>query len=156
MPKPRFLNVNPLVLMLKQQNRSPYAAHPNQKDLIDSHNSPLSAEKAARAYREINRKARRDGMDKYMKENDVDLIVASSDCTLVIWAADAGKWNDFEVGLCWRGTGYPSATVPLGNLENSYPYVFFLLARAGREDLIFRFMSDFETTFPKVNGPFLE
>jgi amidase len=49
-----------------------------------------------------------------------------------------------------------SATVPLGNLENSYPYVFFLLARAGREDLIFRFMSDFETTFPKVNGPFLE
>jgi hypothetical protein len=30
-------------------------------------------------------------MDKYMKENDVDLIVTSSDCTLVIWAADAGK-----------------------------------------------------------------
>jgi amidase len=72
-------------------NRSPYAAHPNQKDLIDSHNSPLSAEEAARAYREINRKARRDGMEKYMKDNDVDLIVASSDCTLVIWAADAGK-----------------------------------------------------------------
>ncbi len=30
-------------------------------------------------------------MDKYMRENDVDIIVASSDSTLVIWASDAGK-----------------------------------------------------------------
>jgi amidase len=59
--------------------------------LIDSHNSPLSAEEAAEAYREINRKAGKDGMDKYMTENDVDIIVACSDCTLVIWASSAGK-----------------------------------------------------------------
>jgi amidase len=59
--------------------------------LIDSHNSPLSAEEAAEAYREIYRKARKDGMDKYMRESDVDIVVANSDCTLVIWAANAGE-----------------------------------------------------------------
>jgi hypothetical protein len=32
-------------------------AHTDQKELIESHNSPLSAEEAAEAYREINRKA---------------------------------------------------------------------------------------------------
>jgi amidase len=53
-------------------------------------------------------------------------------------------------------TGYPSATVPLGNLENGYPYGLFLLTKAGREDLIFNFMSAFEATFPKVMGPRLE
>jgi amidase len=59
--------------------------------LIASHNSPLSAEEAAIAYREIHRRAGKDGMDKYMRENEVDLIVASSDCSLVIWAANASK-----------------------------------------------------------------
>jgi amidase len=63
--------------------------------LIDSHNSPLSAEEAAEAYREINRKAGKDGMDKYMRENAVDIIVSCSDCSLVIWASDAGKRVDF-------------------------------------------------------------
>jgi amidase len=53
-------------------------------------------------------------------------------------------------------TGYPSATVPLGNLENGYPYGLFLLARAGREDLIFKFMSAFEATFSKIKGPHLK
>jgi amidase len=51
---------------------------------------------------------------------------------------------------------YPSATVPLGNLEDGSPYGLFLTARAGREDLIFRFMSAFEATFPKALGPRLE
>jgi amidase len=49
--------------------------------------------------------------------------------------------------------GYPSATVPLGNAENDHPYGLFLLARENREDLMFRFMSAFEATFPKVKGP---
>ncbi len=52
--------------------------------------------------------------------------------------------------------GYPSATVPLGNLANGYPYGLFLLVRAHRDDLIFRFMSAFEATFPKIDGPVLD
>lgn len=112
--------------------------HTDQKELIESYNSLLSAEEAADAYREINRKAGKDGMDRYMRGNDVDIIVSSSDSTLVTWASDAA---------------YPSATVPLGNLENGYPYGLFILARAGSEDLLFRFMRAFEATFPKIKGP---
>ena len=59
-------------------------------------------------------------------------------------------------GLGLTRTAYPAGTVPLGNLENGYPYGLFLLARSGREDLIFRFMSAFEATFPKVKGPRLD
>jgi hypothetical protein len=62
----------------------------------------------------------------------------------------------FEKGIGLTYAAYPSATVPLGNLEDGYPYGLFLLARAGREDVIFRFMSAFEATFPKIKGPRLE
>ncbi len=75
----------------KEQSLLMFTAHANQKDLITSHNSPLSANEAAEAYREINRKAGKDGMDMYMKENNVEIIVACSDSTLVIWASNAGK-----------------------------------------------------------------
>lgn len=51
---------------------------------------------------------------------------------------------------------HPSATVPLGNIGNGHPYELFLIARAGREDLIFRFMSAFEGTFPNIQGPRFE
>ena len=64
--------------------------------------------------------------------------------------------SPIKTGVELTRTAYPAGTVPLGNLENEYPYGLFLLARAGREDLIFRFMSAFEATFPKVKGPRLE
>lgn len=46
-------------------------------------------------------------------------------------------------------TGYPIATVPLGVTEaDGRPYGLGIMARAGREDLIFQFMSAFEAHFP--------
>lgn len=47
---------------------------------------------------------------------------------------------------------YPSATVPLGNTQSDgRPYGLFLLAQTGREDLMFRFMSAWEATMPKID-----
>lgn len=41
--------------------------------------------------------------------------------------------------------GYPIATVPLGTIDyNGRPFGLAIIAKAGREDLIFAFMSAFE------------
>ena len=80
-------------------------------------------------------------MGKFMAENDLDLIVSSSDCSpLVSFAACAG---------------WPSGTVPLGQLKSSLPYGLFVLARAGEDEKIFQFMSAFEKTFEKIGLPVL-
>jgi amidase len=80
-----------------------------------------------------------DGIGKVMREQDLDIILAPSDSTLVSFAACAG---------------WPISTVPLSRLKkNGQPYGFFAVARDGREDLLFRFMGGFHRTFPAVEGP---
>jgi amidase len=96
-----------------------------------------------------------------MNEHNLDLMIGNSDCTLVSFTACAGRFtyllplmNPQEEQLM-NATGWPSSTVPLGQLENGLPYGLFVIARANREDLIFRFMSSFEAMVPKIRGPTL-
>ena len=79
-------------------------------------------------------------MEKFMQENDIEMIVSGSDCSLISFTATAN---------------YPSATVPLCNREDGSPFGLFLLVKDGREDLLFRFMSAFEATMERVKGPSL-
>ena len=52
--------------------------------------------------------------------------------------------------------GYPIATMPLGVLKNyGRPFGLAIMARAGREDILFTFMSAFEAEFPKRAIPTL-
>lgn len=117
-----------------------YTAHQDQVELINSFNSPLTDEESDNAARELKRLAGKDGMAKYMADNDLDLIVSSSDCSLVSFAACAG---------------WPSGTVPLGQLKNGLPYGLFVLARAGEDKRIFQFMSAFEQTVERIGLPIL-
>jgi amidase len=109
-------------------------------ELINSFNSPLTDEESDNAAEELKRLAGKDGMGRFMAENDLDLIISSSDCSLVSFAACAG---------------WPSGTVPLGQLENGLPYGLFILARAGEDERIFQFMSAFEKTAEKIALPVL-
>ena len=77
-------------------------------------------------------------MGKFMQENNLDMVVSPSDCSLVSFTAAAG---------------YPSATVPLGNQDDGSPFGLFLLVKDGREDLLFRFMSGWEETVKRIRGP---
>jgi hypothetical protein len=43
----------------------------------------------------------------------------------------------------------------LGNQERASPFGLFLLVKDGREDLMFRFTSEFETTMPNIERPSL-
>jgi amidase len=67
---------------------------------------------------------------------NMDIILAPSDATLVSFAACAG---------------WPIATVPLGRWKkNGQPYGYFAVARDGREDLLFQFMSMYYDTFKDI------
>jgi Asp-tRNA(Asn)/Glu-tRNA(Gln) amidotransferase A subunit family amidase len=51
-------------------------------------------------------------------------------------------------------TGYPIATMPLGILDyNGRPFGLAIVAMAGREDLMFQFMSAFEAVSEKRGVP---
>ncbi|KAF2110417.1 amidase signature domain-containing protein [Lophiotrema nucula] len=53
-----------------------------------------------------------------------------------------------------RQLRYPLATMPLGVLDNiGRPFALAIMARAGRGDLIFKFISAFEEAFPKRQIP---
>jgi amidase len=74
-------------------------------------------------------------MGKFMQENEIDLVVSSSDCSLVTFTACAG---------------WPSGTVPLGRDEKGIPFGMFVLAREGAEGRILGFMSAWEMSKSRV------
>ena len=79
-------------------------------------------------------------LESVMDANGLDIIVSASESMLVVYAALAG---------------WPIATVPLGNLKNNgQPFGLFVLARAGREDLLLQFMSAHHATAQIVKAPF--
>ncbi|KAK4061446.1 hypothetical protein Trihar35433_9773 [Trichoderma harzianum] len=86
------------------------------------------------------RKAGRDiGIDKTLKEYDVDLIIAP---------------GDSPVNLLVSAAGYPSATIPLSYLEyNGRPIGLVAFTTAGGEGMLLNFLHAYENTFPKRRPP---
>ncbi|KAK0708454.1 amidase signature domain-containing protein [Lasiosphaeris hirsuta] len=78
----------------------------------------------------------RNMVDTALERENVDMIAAPSDSPLCIHAAAAG---------------YPIATVPLGQLRyNKRPFGLCLMARAGDDEKLLRFMAAYEAS---VSGP---
>lgn len=99
----------------------------------------MTAAEHDEALESIQRIAREDSLARVMAEQNVDIVLSSSDSTLV------------SFGGC---AGWPIATVPIGNLEkNGQPWGMFALARAGREDLLLNFMTVFKEIFPAFQKP---
>ncbi|KAI1121267.1 amidase family protein [Nemania abortiva] len=87
------------------------------------------------------RKSRQEGVDKVMKEHDVNIIVAPSDSPLFLMASLAA---------------YPIAAVPFGNVDfegNNRPFGLFAIATAHQDALLVEFMSAWETVAPVRQPP---
>ena len=76
------------------------------------------------------------------------------DCPVASLAAAAGEhfhWRELGVADI---VGYPIATMPMGVLKyNGRPFAMGIIAQAGREDLMFQFMSAWEAVFPPRHIP---
>ncbi len=89
------------------------------------------------------------GIDKALEEHTLDLVALPMDSPCPRLAAAAGK-STLCTPATWAipsltGLGHPIATVPLGTLDhNGRPFGLAIIAKGGREDLLFAFMSAFE------------
>jgi len=114
------------------------AAHTTQTELYASLASKLTPERHSAALKALHALAN-GSLESVMEAHGLDVIVSASESTLVAYAALAG---------------WPVATVPLGNLKtNAQPFGFFVLARAGRDDILIRFMTAYYGAFGSVKPP---
>ena len=79
------------------------------------------------AIKSIQRKAGSEGLERIMKENDIDILITNSSSALC----------GFTAYLSW-----PIATIPVGweFEENGQPCGVFVAAKKGSEGLLLRFM----------------
>lgn len=94
------------------------------------------------------------GFDPLFEEKGLDLIAVPQDSKIPSMATASGK--PFDVSKRRAAAyivfllGYPIATMPLGVLKDyGRPFGLAIMTKAGREDILFKFMSAFEAEFPK-------
>ncbi|KAK4460365.1 amidase family [Cladorrhinum samala] len=84
----------------------------------------------------------RQGIDKVLDENGVDVIVGPGDGPLFVISGTAG---------------YPGASLPLGYLDfNGRPFGLQVIAKAHQEALLIQVQSAWEATFPQRRPPPLD
>lgn len=106
--------------------------HPDQAWLIEGLEDPPSKEEHDENVAHFRRISRDEGIEKLFRERSLNLLAFSTD-SLVFTISSAA--------------GYPIATMPMGLLKsNGRPFGLGIIAQAGREDLMFQFMSAFEAS----------
>ncbi|KAM3481598.1 hypothetical protein MY5147_000584 [Beauveria neobassiana] len=103
-----------------------------QTELIAAANSKMRPEMLQDIVTRLRHLAGDNGISDIMRRNgDLDIVLSSSECQLVTYAACAG---------------WPCATVPLGNWrKNGQPYGMFALSKNGDEKTLLRFVFKMET-----------
>lgn len=112
-------------------------ARTGQTELIASFKSQMTPEIRDETVAKLQRLADEEGMGKDMDARGLDVVVATAESTLIIFAACAG---------------WPIAACPLGNHEkNGQPYAVFVTARS--EDTLCRFMGRWHKLMPSIQAP---
>lgn len=127
-------------------------------------NKSEDAEYIERLKGELREKAK-ETLENVFSEIEVNLIAGPCDSALCVYAAAAGKY--FSI-LSFKYTdrkrtyfqcflGYPVAAVPVGTLRyNGRPFGVCITARANREDILLRFMENYEAIMEPRPVPKLE
>ncbi|OAG13532.1 amidase family protein [Alternaria alternata] len=114
----------------------------NQAGLIRALNTNMTDDEYHNIIRYARTRCGKDGIDKVLEENDVDIIMGPGDGPMFTIAGTAG---------------YPSATLPLGYLDfNGRPFGLQIIAKAHQEALLIQAQSAWESTFPSRQPPPLD
>lgn len=118
-------------------------AYNTQAELVAAVNSKMRPDLLRSIVPRLRRLAGENGMSDIMRRSgDLDIVISSSECQLVTYAAAAG---------------WPCATVPLGNWrKNGQPYGMFALSRNGDEETLWQFVNAWGRVFNGVQAPDLE
>jgi len=101
---------------------------PGQSDFIACQDDGTPLEEVEEATAFIRQKAGVEGIDKLFDKQGIDLVIAPGDSALCIYSSYAG---------------YPVGTAPIPSYihPNGRPFGIQVIARAGQEALILRFMA---------------
>ncbi|KAK8915427.1 putative amidase [Metarhizium anisopliae] len=106
----------------------------NQNQLLKASRDPPSQEVYETVKERMKLISKDNGIDKLFREQNLNMLAFPLDSLMVFISA---------------ASGYPIATAPLGvSPEDGRRYGLGTMAQAGREDLIFQFLSAFEAHFP--------
>jgi len=124
--------------------------------LIDTLEHPVDHETYRQAINLCRKVGREQGIDRAVKEHNVDIVCFPMDSPCPRVAAAAGTiivHEVFQVSYLFL-PGYPIATAPLGTLDyNGRPFGIAAIAQAHREDALFAFLSAFESNHAKRPVP---
>ncbi|KAI0153300.1 amidase signature domain-containing protein [Xylariaceae sp. FL1272] len=147
---PRFLSffdespVRTLGELIKYNEKHKEKAMPEpvtgQDDLIQAEAETFDQDHVA-FLRAKGREVAQHALDDAFEQQGIDMIAAPTDSSLCVYAAQAG---------------YPLATMPLGQLSyNNRPFGLCMVAKAGREESLLRFMAFYEECTPARPIPHL-
>ncbi|OBT58053.1 hypothetical protein VE04_01055 [Pseudogymnoascus sp. 24MN13] len=117
----------------------PPPAFTGQEQLEDAVKNPISDDDYAEAIASLRKNNKDGGIDKVIADYDIDVLLGPPTGRLATISAVSG---------------YPIATVPLGYATfNGRAFGLALTAQSGREDLLIRVMSAWESTFGPRKPP---
>ncbi|KAH6714418.1 amidase signature domain-containing protein [Leptodontidium sp. MPI-SDFR-AT-0119] len=120
-----------------QQEELP-EGHADQNQLLKASRDPPSQATYEAVKKRMKTVSKDNGIDKLFREQNLNILAFPLDSLMVFISAASGIQ-----------TGYPIATMPAGVIQaDGRPYGLGIMAQAGREDLMFQFMSAFEAHFP--------
>jgi len=113
---------------------------PNQDVLLDALKTEAwTEEKTSERVRQGEQYAGTEGINRYLDDHDIDVLLGPADCWLTDFACVSG---------------YPSAMLPLSFWKkNGRAFGVIALTRKHREDLLIQLMSAWETVFPCITPP---
>ncbi|KID81235.1 LysM domain-containing protein [Metarhizium guizhouense ARSEF 977] len=104
------------------------------RELLKASRDPPSQEVYETVKERMKLISKDNGIDKLFREQNLNMLAFPLDSLMVFVSA---------------ASGYPIATAPLGVIpEDGRPDGLGVMAQAGREDLMFQFLSAFEAHFP--------
>ncbi|KAL9114672.1 MAG: hypothetical protein Q9227_001350 [Pyrenula ochraceoflavens] len=127
-------NLKEIVAFNKTYNYCQLPPGINQDYLLRAADCSYTLEQSKRAIAHCRQVARDLGIDKTLRDNDIDVIIGPADSSLTVLVAAAG---------------YPIASLPLSTYKgNGRPFGLVVMAGQWQEGLLIRVMSAWEKSFP--------
>ena len=132
--------------------------YPRQDKLEAALNSHITASTLKAALNHARDVGRTRGIDRILKEYDIDVIIGPAESAMTDIASASGEQGSLillqRLSELTRPTGYPIASLPLGYLDyNGRPFAMAALASGHQEATLVKVQSAWESTFPPRRPP---
>lgn len=132
--------------------------YPRQDKLEEALNSKIRASTLDAALNHAREIGRTRGIDRILKEYDIDVIIGPAESSMTDIASASGEQGSLTLlqGLSelTHPIGYPIATLPLGYLNyNGRPFAMAALVSGHQEATLVKVQSAWEATFPPRRPP---